>query len=69
MKPKVSPTSPKANKKPNDEISSLYQDSLKTIDKPVRNSSTSTAVFLILVLIVGFISGFIGQFILLTYGS
>ncbi|MCH7492251.1 serine protease [Patescibacteria group bacterium] len=69
MKPRISPTSPKVKKKNNHDIDDLYHDSFQTIERPAKNRSASTVVILILAMVVSFISGFIGQFVLLTYGS
>ena len=71
MKARVSPTSPK-NKKVNNsdkQIDDYYKNTLKSIEKPDRSSSKSSIGFLIVVIIIGFMAGILGQIILLSYGS
>jgi len=69
MKPKTSPTSPKANKKQQSELDKFYQQSLKTIEKPPRSGMAGRLGFLVIVIIFGFLSGALSLIILLSYGS
>jgi len=68
MKPKVSPTSPKVNKKHQEELNKLYKTNLKTIEKPNSNR-TGSVWFLFLVIIIGFLAGFLAPILLFTYGE
>ncbi len=68
MKPKVSPTSPKVNEKHQEELNKLYKTNLKTIEKPNSNR-VGSMWFLLLVIVIGFLAGFIAPVVLFTYGE
>lgn len=69
MKPKTSPTSPKAkNEKEQDkELDNYYKSSLTNIEKPIKRRTPIW--FLFVVIIFGFMAGILGQLVLLSYGS
>ncbi|MDP2683923.1 MAG: PDZ domain-containing protein [bacterium] len=69
MKPKMSPTSPKAKKEneQDKELNNYYMESLKNIEKP--NKKRTPIWFLFVVIIFGFLGGILGQLVLLSYGS
>ncbi|XOU94753.1 MAG: S1C family serine protease [Candidatus Kerfeldbacteria bacterium] len=73
MKARVSPTSPKSKKNSNTnnekQLDDYYKNTLKSIDKPDKLRSKSSIGFLVVVIIIGFMAGILGQITLLSYGS
>ncbi|MDD5039752.1 MAG: S1C family serine protease [Patescibacteria group bacterium] len=68
MKPKVSPTSPKNTNQQNDQLNKLYGETLHTIEKPNHQRMRPVSL-LLLVVLFGFIAGFLAPIILFSYGS
>ncbi len=68
MKPKTSPTSPKAKTEEKNDIEALYKESLNTIDKPVAKARFSVG-WIVLIVVIGFISGIVGLLALLSFGD
>ncbi|MFZ6035948.1 MAG: S1C family serine protease [Patescibacteria group bacterium] len=68
MKPKITPTSPKVQTDDTDQIEKLYDGTLKTIDKPQSKARFSIS-WLLIVIIIGFFAGIVGQLALLSFGD
>lgn len=69
MKPKLSPTSPKANADKADQLTEIYSGSAKTIERPLARRSSGLLGAVVLAIIFGFLSGIVGQLLFFTYGS
>ncbi|MBU0963412.1 S1C family serine protease [Patescibacteria group bacterium] len=69
MKSKISPTSPKAKINNNQELDQLYKDNLKTIERPQKRGLGNIIGLLVLIVFFGFLTGVLGQILLLSYGS
>lgn len=68
MKPKISPTSPKAKANNEVNIDKLYEESMKTIDRPKNAKVRLSISLLIIIIVIGFVSGVVAQFAILSYG-
>lgn len=68
MKPKTSPTSPKAKTEQTDQIEELYKESLNTIEKPGTKVRFSLG-WVVFVVFIGFVAGIIGQLVLISFGD
>ncbi len=68
MKPKTSPTSPKAKAEETDHIEKLYKDALNTIEKPSTKVRFSLG-WIVFVVVIGFVAGIIGQLTLISFGD
>ncbi len=70
MKPKTSPTSPKAKKRNSKEsIEELYKENMQVIEKPKNRKLGNFIGLLLFVLVFGFLSACIGLLVLVSYGS
>ncbi|MFH0805090.1 MAG: S1C family serine protease [Patescibacteria group bacterium] len=68
MKPKVSPTSPKATSEGESAIEKYYQENMSTIERPRPDRLRGRVLVLLLATLFGFAAGVLAQLVLLSYG-
>jgi S1-C subfamily serine protease len=69
MKPKISPTSPKSQLPSEPNIDSFYKEHLQTIQTPPKKKLSYPLWLLIIVVIIAFFGGVVGQIVFTSYGS